>query len=233
MDFEFNLTPEQMAAITDYVNDGVRGEHTDAAIWVVQNAFGRICTRMKSETAQQARVITRLRSRIAAHDEKERARVLEGDFGETGLDSVDVAKVLLYHLQQLTTWQLGKDKMMLILFEMYASWLHSKRERLFVEGFVAQEKGPWLWRVAKRIERADIPVHYEQVRALAERNPGVAAFCQRAAQKYYDYGEKQIRDYVLKCPAYRKAAPKEEGAKWNATLDDREIFFWKEEQQKR
>lgn len=168
-----------------------------------------------------------LTERVERYRDKDRVRVAEGNFDETGLDSFEVAQGLLYQLQQLKTYRLTKSKVISILYEMYASWLHSKKERLFLENPVATEYGPQFWRVFKRLDtRAAVP--YQVWKDLCEKKPGVAKFCQNAAEKYYDYKESDLQTPVLKSFPYRNATKENNGGKWGKPLSDAEIYAWKE-----
>lgn len=173
-----------------------------------------------------------LQERLEKYKERDRIRVEEGNFGETELRSDDVAKALLYQLQQLRTYRLNDYKLQAILYEMYASWLESKKERLFDEHPVATPYGPRFWRVFKNVKAA-VKVSYDDWTALAEKNPGVAAFCRNAANKYYDTSEGELSRMYLKSKPYTSADKDHNGGKWNKEMDDRLICAWKAEKNNR
>lgn len=167
-----------------------------------------------------------LEERIDKYRDREQQRVAQLGFDETGLDSYEVAQALLYQLQHLDTYKLTKQKVVLILYEMYASWLVSKKERLVIEHPVATEWGPQFWRVYKRIN-VGMTVEPSAWKRLAEMNPGVAAFCKNAAQKYCDYKDSELRNAFVKSAAYRKASKDNNGGKWNGEIRDEDIAAWK------
>lgn len=167
-----------------------------------------------------------LTGQLEAKKEERRSMNISVGFAESGLDSVDVATALLYHLQQLHTYHLSKSKVIHILYEMYCSWLASKSERLFTEHPVATEFGPQLWRVSKRIvPTAAVP--YEEWRRVAALNPGVAKFCENAARKYYDYADGELNKVFMKSEPYLAASKENNGGKWNKEIEDSKIYKWK------
>lgn len=172
---------------------------------------------------------TLLQEKVNRLVEKRDSKILAGEFKETGLDSYEVAQALLYQLQQVRTYKLTKGKVILILYEMYASWLNSKQERLFLEKPVATEYGPQFWRVWKRLNVSS-RVPYDEYKALAEKNPGVAKFCYNAAQKYFDYSDDTLKHLFMKSKAFKNASKENNGGKWNKEIDDRDIYAWKKEQ---
>ena len=167
-----------------------------------------------------------LSERFERQRAEKRAQIQLHQFGETGLDSLEVAKALLYNLQQLKAYKLNKSKVIQILFEMYASWLGSKGERLFTETPVATAYGPQFWRVYKHLS-TDTTETYDSVKALAEKNPGVAAFVRNAANKYYDYGENELNNMFKKSVPYKNASSEKHGGKWNTPINDADIYAWK------
>lgn len=168
-----------------------------------------------------------LQERMDKMVERREERILSGEFGETGLDSADVATALLYQLQQRKTYRLNEYKLQAILYEMYASWLNSKGERLFLEHPVATEFGPRFWRVFKRVDTKSI-VPYHVWKAFAEKSPAVAAYCENAAKKYYDYAEGTLSRVYLASKPYKNAHKDNNNGKWGKELDDKEIRAWKE-----
>lgn len=170
-----------------------------------------------------------LQERVDRMSERTHQSLLVGEFKETGLDSYEVAQALLYQLQQLQTYKLSKGKVILILYEMYASWLASKSERLFLERPVATEYGPQFWRVYKRIASATSPVAYADWKTLAEKNAGVAEFCKNAARKYYDYTDDTLKNLFLRSKPFKNASKEHNNGKWNKEISDIDIYNWKKE----
>lgn len=167
-----------------------------------------------------------LREKLERQKERTQEKIEAGEFVETGLDSIKVAIALLYQLQQLRTYKLNKYKIQEILYEMYASWLESKNERLFIEHPVATEYGPRFWRVFKKVETS-VPVPYDIWAGFAEQNPGIAKFCKNAANKYYDYAEGTLNRMFMASKPYKNADKNNNAGKWNKEISDAEIYAWK------
>lgn len=224
------ITPEQLKSLVALAEDDKAPYDPDAvaALNYLHSSVQRAVNRRLASAYRRNEVLTQRLDRYRA---RENNRIETGEFGETGLDSAEVARALLYQLQQLKTYKLTKTKVISILYEMYASWLFSKKERLFEEHPVATEYGPQLWRVSKRLNLYE-HIPYEDYKALASRNPAVAAFTKAAAEKYYDYKESDLSGPVLKSLPYRNATKEHNDGKWNKEIDDREIYAWKADQKK-
>lgn len=220
-----HLTPEELQQLIRFAED----DRTPVAHEVIAKLN-------ELNAAVQRGVLRRLsgadkrNAMLTERDERRRAEkrsLLQlNEFGETGLDSLEVAKALLYNLQQLRAYRLNRSKVIQILYEMYASWLGSKGERLFTEHPVATAFGPQFWRVYKHIS-TDTTEPYDSVRTVAEKNPGVAVFIRNAAAKYYEYGENELNDMFKKTVPYKNATSERNGGKWNAEIKDADIYAWK------
>lgn len=170
--------------------------------------------------------VARMQKRSDAAEEK---AVADGTaFTDLAVDSVDVANALIAHLKTLKTYNFTKDKVSYILFEIYASWLFSKRERLCIEHPVATPYGPRFWHAYTRM---DMNSGDEAVSRLNSVNPGLSVMVGNAARKYYDYSIGDLERYVKKSRPYVEACPKE-GEKWNKEMTDESIFRWKEGQKR-
>lgn len=170
-----------------------------------------------------------LQERMDKIKERTSEKIEAGVFEETNRDSYAVARALLYQLQQLRTYKLSKYKVNAILYEMYASWLYSKRVRLFQEHPVAAEWGPMLWHAVKKLNVSEV-VSQKEWAAFASENPAVAAFCKNAAQKYYDIAESTLTDTFKATVAYKNASAEKNGGKWSAEITDKDIYAWKKHQ---
>ncbi len=221
------LTGEQLKSLLSFLEGGDTTALSNGAVdrlyWLVA-AVGHKLADIHEEDKKR---IFSLERRLDRYKSKEQAAVEQGLFADTGLDSLDVALALLYCLQRLKTYKLTKNKLIYILCEMYASWLGSKKERLFVEHPVCTQWGPQLWRVYKRIDRVGALVPYEYYEKLASQNAAVAAFCKNAAQKYYDWKESDLKELFARSEPYRNALPAHNGGKWNKEISDSDLYLWK------
>ena len=224
----YSITQQQLDELIRFASD----DRQPASIEAIEalNALHAAVQRNAIRNLEGARKRNAmLKERVAKFTQRKEEAIEAGEFKESGTDSVDVAMALLYQLQQLHTYKLTKYKLNAILYEMYASWLYSKGERLFLEHPVATEFGPRLWRVFKRVETS-VSVSYQAWKRFAESNPPVAAFCKNAAAKYYDHAEGDLNRMFISSKAYKNASKENNGGKWNKEIDDRDIYLWKKEQ---
>lgn len=224
------ITPEELAQLTAFASDD-KADVDPAAVQKLCSLHAAVTAHLAKRFAGLQKRNALLGQRLDTFKEKRTERFMQEGYDETGLDSCDVAWVLLYHLQQMHTWRLNKSKVILILYEMYCSWLSSKQQRLFLEHPVATEYGPMFWRVYKRIQ-TEKSVPYTKVAWLKEVNPGVAVYCENAARKYYDYDPKTLEKLFLKSKPYRMSTKEHNGGKWNKEIDDHLIREWMEQERK-
>lgn len=184
-----------------------------------------VMNKMAKDLPRQRSAAVRNQERIERMKAKMDSSHAAGEFPDTGLDSVEIAQALLRHLQQKNTYRLSLNKVMYILYEMYASWLSSKGERLFIEHPVAQESGPWFWRVRNKVD-IRTKVSDSVISELKAKNPGVAVFVANAAEKYYDYSLTDLEKHVKSMP-YRNADSSHNKGKWNGEIKDADIYAWK------
>lgn len=221
----YDITKEELDELKRYAEDEDAVLSDYAILKRFLNLEFAVMNKMAKDLPKQRRAALRGQERINRLMAKRESDHAAGEFADTGLDSVDVALALLYKLQQKKTYQLTLNKVMHILYEMYASWLASKGERLCIEHPVALESGPWFWRVRNKVDvrtRLDESAFSE----LKSRNPGVAAFVANAAEKYYDYTASDLEKYVKGMP-YTNADASHNKGKWNGEIKDADIYAWK------
>lgn len=222
---KFTLTPEELENIINYVNGETEGIPSFNSIGNFQALYFSLQRKLASDYQDMQKKCFKMECRLERIDRHENRQIEEGVFQETGLDSLEVADALLYHLQHLKTYKFTKGKFMSILFHMYASWLGSKKERLFSEHPTATEWGPQFWRVYKRLN-LHTEISYDAVKSLQEKRADVANYVKNAANKYYDCRENELSSVQLKCEPYKNALPHTNGGKWNKEISDSDIFLW-------
>ena len=170
-----------------------------------------------------------LQERLEKYQQRDNERIEAGCFEDTDRDSLLVARALLYQLQQRRTYKLTKVKVNIILYEMYASWLYSKKVRLFKEHPVAAQWGPMLWHAVKALNVSETISHTEW-KQFASQSPAVAALCKGAADKYYDINDSTLINDIKATKAYKKASAENNDGKWGKEILDADIFAWKRHQ---
>ena len=168
-----------------------------------------------------------LQERLDRYKERENTRIQTEGFGETDMSSKEIAKGILYQLQQRKSYMVGKQKVNLILFEMYSSWLHTEKKRLCDEQPVAIESGPRFWGAFHDID-TDKKVPFEDWKALCEHSSAIAAVCKTVVEKYYNWSVPDLEQRFKKSIAYKNAHKDNNGGKWNKKISDQDIYAWRE-----
>ena len=168
-----------------------------------------------------------LQDRLNRYKEREMEKIAAGEFKETDLDSAIVANGILYQLQTKGGYQIGKQKVNLILFEMYSSWLHSNKKHLCEEYPVAQESGPRFWRAFSEVDPSK-KVPYSEWQKLYEKSGAIADFCENAVEKYGRLSNEDLENKFKKTKAYKNASKENNGGKWNKRIADQDIYAWRE-----
>lgn len=223
------LTQEQMDSIVHYINGDEGAKMNESIVATFDMLYLKLHKRIMLNLIAEEKKNTRLNVKVAKMEEKRNSQKTadtngEG-FGCTGLDSADVAGCLTWELQNILQKGVSKSRMLKILYLMYATWLATKKERLFLEHPVATERGPIFWRAYKKIN-TEVNIDASYHTRMASQNPGVAVFARNAARKYYDMNEKDLEEYIKSGEPYKNALPGPDG-KWCRQLSDNDIFLWR------
>lgn len=222
----YDITPEELQSIKEFVenNAPVNSETVEKFMALSFATMKKLQQRLYEAKNENFK----LQRRLEHYQKKDKGALPDTvpAFSDTGYDSADIAAALTFCLQELNSYKLNKTKVNLILYEMYASWLASKRQRLFTEHPVANEWGPQFWRVFKRIDPR-IRYQKDSYIKVAEVNPGVAAFIKNAAHKYYDYSLSDLKKLFLNSAPYKNAMPSNNNGKWGKEISDSDIYVWK------
>lgn len=222
----YDITSEQLEEITRFVNDEQDTLPGTAATSALQNLFFAYQKKLAGRLNETIRKADRLEKRLNLLENKREEQAVLGNFECIDIDSVIIAKGLLYKLKGLNGYNLTKYKVIYIMYLMYASWLASHRQRLFIEHPVATEWGPHLWRVAKNIDiKTDGTI--EDWRKLTQESPAVAAFTEESAKKRYLLSPDELRRLLVATAPYTNALPEKNGGKWNKEITDADIYAWK------
>lgn len=222
----YSITEDDIKKIISFVEDGDEAvlETDIVTTFIALNAaFTKRLVTCISGKNRKTNILERKLKRINRRAE---AAIEAGDFRETQRDGVNVAYMLTYHLQQMNASVISKNKVIYILYLMYASWLYSKKERFLIEHPCATEWGPQFWRVYGRLD-VRYRITQEDYSALAMADPAAAAFCKSAAKKYYDYKDHDLKEMLLKSKPYKNSLPDTNRGKWNKEINDLDIYNWK------
>lgn len=227
----YEINREELEQILDFIETGNTDIlSTDIPAKFV-SVFGAFEAKLSKETQRLAKENARLKTSVKCLKADKEYKAHNGEFAETDLDGVIVAKALLYQLQQVKTYKLTTEKLFLILYRMYASWLYSKNERLFDEHPVCFKSGPWFWRICKRINIRE-KMTSSDWKVLCDANPAKAKFVENSARKYYDYSEQELAKPIKDSKPILNSMPDRNNGKWNKEITDSDIYLWKEEEPK-
>lgn len=229
----YEFSPEELAKIFAYGNN----EPLDSPLSVdlikrflgfaaaVQNRSVTDFSRAVAALRERDREIERLSIRCGEMDKA-------GDFADLEFDSVELAKVIMYTLNEK---RIGYSMRTVnyLLYEAYASWLCRYRERLTKEAPVATEWGPNFWNPMRKIGSVRCVVTREDFSRVAERNAGVAVFLRNVSLRYGDWTESKLRDSFIRTVPYKNALPEHNAGKWNKVIDDADIYAWRKEKAER
>lgn len=187
--------------------------------------------RVRANSAENT--VSRLRERMSARDAKAKEERILQPVTEMPQDKrigeVEAALCIMYLLQEQGMY-ISRNKIQLLMYEAYCSWLSNNNEHLFRERPVAQEWGPHFWSIAKAVgdpERGTSPkVNFTNFKAVAERNAGVAAYLKNLVAMYGPRKEEALRAMFVDTAPYKNALPDNNNGKWGGVISDDDIRRW-------
>lgn len=221
----YEIKPEELTQIEEFANEQRPDISNDALTnfnnlyWALQRQLGKKMKALESKNAS-------LQNRLERLKNKEEKKASEGAFLERDVDSVDVARVILFYLQN-TMKNVNRSKVNAILYEMYSTWLAQNHERLFIEHPKATQYGPQFWRAYNHTDINKL-VRYDDIKDFAEKNTDIMAFAKNTTNKYRDVPVKTMNARFINSIAFKNATPDEKkGEKWTKELSDADIYKWK------
>jgi uncharacterized phage-associated protein len=229
----YSVSSEEIDLAIKYLNGEDDGRFLDTDI---ADRLQRICRdiqkKMHSDLRAALRDRDRYETRLQHHEEDRRKRleqkVAKEDFGQTGLDSAEVARGIVEALHERGI-SCNRGTLILLTYECYCAWLASRGEILTLETPVATKYGPQFWRVFKNVDPA--AGTFAGTRAgIAVEMPGVASLIRNVVAKYGGYSQSQLADFFKKSAPYRNAM-EERGGKDNGPIKASDIWSWKKGRQ--
>lgn len=219
-----NVSTQDFEQIKDYLE----GAEITISREQVANFFSmadELRSRMLKNLGTAKNEVSRLNRRLERYADQENKKIEEGNFDELGLDSVDIARALLYVMKSRKVY-ISHRKLQYALFIVYANWLATHRQKICIESPKAQEWGPWFWRVANNVKEKNVTLSTD-FDNLMKINPGLGCLVKYVGEKYSDMNEDDIAKYLKKSEPYVKADASRNNGKWGAVLDDTLIYRWK------
>lgn len=228
----YELSPEQLNGLLRFLNKeegSVLDPEAAQKVMSMSAAIGAALLkenrRISGEWASCRRRLDRMAER---NRKKHQETISKNEFDCTGLDSLDVARVLLGCLQKNGV-RMTKNKLMLLTYLAYCSYLYHQEKRLFVEAPRAIESGPIFWRVSGQIETVVTPVDPKAWFDMTERNPGVAKFLKNYAAKWGDHSEEDLKRLVLRSAPFKTAMETAaRNGKKAGEINDGDIWIWRD-----
>lgn len=222
----YDMTSQELEDILKFVNEEDASFPDAETSTKFQNLFFAYQKKALGRLNEAEKKAERLEKRLQRFIQKEEEAAVNGSFECIDIDSMTIAKGLLYKLKTFNTYGLTKYKVIYIMYLMYASWLASHRQRLFIEHPVATEWGPHLWRVAKNLDIQKDGTA-DDWKALAKESPAVAAFTEESAKKRCLLSSDELQRHLKQTAPYKNALPGRNAGKWNKEISDADIYTWK------
>lgn len=245
---QYEFTEEDRLKILKLVNGNEQGVVDDDCIGRFFALYGAVCRATVSIARSRSREMTRLKTRLERYSAHEEDLCLKGEFQGRGLDSVVVARALLYCIQQAyfhsPSYYISMQKLQILLYDVYANYLARYRMRMTIEGPKSsgyEDKrtgktvclGPCFWRVKNAL--SDIMRKQEKMTAadydtLANADPDAAGLCWGAAKKRATEEDASLFNWIKNSEPYRDADRDRNGGKFGKDYSDALIYKWKSDQ---
>lgn len=226
---DYRLNQEEIELLQSFID----GKNNSVLSTDLPERLFRLAEAVRRRSLEEARkAVTReetVRKRLDKVLEKKEKEYLEGNFDEANRNSLEVAYAIKYYANKNNIF-LRKGMLICILFDVYANWLYSAKQKLTDEEPKATQHGPQFWKVSEKINMA-LPVantvrYYEE---LARFNPGVVAVIKRTVDKYASMDAERVEEIMKNNIAYKNAHRDNNNGKWNKVLLDKDIYLWKKE----
>ena len=173
----------------------------------------------------------RLEERLERYRNKDEQEAIDGNFDCLGLDTIELAKAVLWSAAKQNLHIESKTRFRLLVYAAYCAWLGSERQRITIDHPIAQTAyGPVLPKMLdeKKVTFNMTPSN-ECYRRIAELEPGLARTIDNTINKYLSYSLQDVKEIFMgKDTPFRKVAGEcERTGKATAEIPDRDIYLWK------
>lgn len=245
---KYEFTEQDRLKILRLINEGDTSVVDDDCINRFFAMYAAVSKAAVAEARARNREITRLSAKLRRHEATEERLCLEGEFQGRGLDSVTVARALLYCIQQYSAYNPGvkisMQKLQILLYDVYANYLAVYRTRLTVEGPKSSgyedkatgrivELGPCFWRVKNALGdviRAQTRMTADDFKALENADPDAAGICIGVARKRHSEEDRNLFLWIKNSEPFRDADRSNNGGKFGRDYSDALVYRWKKDQ---
>lgn len=229
---DWTIEPSQMQAIQTWLDGGTQPpKETLEAYFRLGEAIRR---KLLQDTITATSRANRLNERLESYRQREKQEALEGNFDCLGIDTIDLAKAVLYVSARQGFKIENKTRFRLLVYAVYCAWLGGKEpQRVTIEHPVAQPAyGPCLQSMLDEKKITYLTVtDGKEYRNIAELNPGLAATIKNVVKKYMSYSLQDVKTVLMgKNTPFKKIADKclKEGVS-KMEIPDKDIYLWKRE----
>lgn len=244
----YEFTEEDRIKILRLINENDPSVVDDDCIGRFFALYAAVSKASVSVARARAREASRLRTRLERYDRSEEAMCMRGEFPGRGLDSVTVARALLYCIQQTnafnTSFYVSMQKLQILLYDVYANYLARYRTRLTIEGPKSSGYedprtgktvylGPCFWRVKNALAgviKSQTKMASADYDALANADPDAAGLCWGAARKRSAEEDRNLFNWIKETEPYRDADRCNNAGKFGKDYSDALVYEWKSSQ---
>lgn len=227
---DFTLTEQQILRIQNWM-DGKAPAPTEelGAYFRLGEAIRR---KLMTDATTAAAKAARLEERVERYRQRDNQLAEQGVFDCLGLDSVELAKAVLWSAYRQRLFVENKMKLRLVVYGVYCAWLGSARQRATIEHPVAQcAYGPTLPKMLNesRVDYRMTPTD-ECYRKICELEAGLAKTIDNCVSKYLSHSVKELEGYFSgkDTPFAKASAQAKKEGKSMMEIPDGDIWLWKQ-----
>lgn len=246
---QYDFTEDDRLAVLRFLNEGDSSVLEGDAVRRLFMLHDAVNRKMLSSFAAVRRDNEQVRRRLARFERHEETLCEKGEFECRGVDTLSVARCLMFCLQKACEnagikCSVTMTKLQILLYDVYAGYLARYRTRLTVEiprffGYVDQgtgkrvDCGPWFWTVKDTLQdyvRRHAAASRADYDALYTLDPEAAGLCWGVAQKYCHLSENALFQWIRGSEPFRDAMPENNAGKFSKEFNDVLVYRWKRAQ---
>lgn len=226
---DYSLTPQQMTEIQEWLNG--RASAPAETLRAYFRLGEAIRSKLMADTAAATNKVHHLETRLERYRRQDEQDALEGNFESLGIDTITIAKAVLWKAYEKHLPVENKTRFRLLVFSVYCAWLGSQQQRVTLEHPQAQVSyGPVLATMLdeKKVRYNEIPANTEY-KSVASMNPGLAATIENCVVKYCSCSLQALKEHFMGkgTPFSKSAAECAKTGKGTIEMSDKDIYLWK------
>ena len=236
---DIDFTQEDVRRLLDYINSDTRTPlepETARKFTILRDAYGRKVARDLERAAAEC---ARYRKKIEALEARRRTALMQGEYASLNFTAEEIAWALICEMAETSgEARMTSETLQHLMFMAYSGWLSHYGERICIDRPVCAGRtnadgtrtvlGPWFWSAAKKTDLKAAQTARTMRDSLAQRHPGLARYLRNVARKYGPIRESDLGRHINASEAVRNALPERNGGRWNGTIEDSDIYLWRE-----